>query len=138
PLSHPLRVPAHLVRGALVQLDELEQLGNPAAFLAPVERREQLEVLAPGQIRIEPRCLDEAADSVESVRQLVLRVAPEQPRASAVRPQQAEQDAHRRRLARAVRAEESVDVPGTNREVDSIDGEDVAVAFEQAAGLERK
>ena len=111
PLAHPLRVAADPVTGPLAQLDELEQLLDPAATVAAVEGREQLEILAPAQIGIEVRRLDEPGHAVERFGQLVLRVAPEQTGRPGVRAHEPEQDAHRRRLSGAVGAEKAVDVP---------------------------
>ena len=43
-----------------------------------VERGEQLEVLARGQVRVEARRLDESRDALQRARALAHRVAPEQ------------------------------------------------------------
>src|SRR5207245_5206499 len=81
PLAHPLRVAPDPVVRAAEQVDQLEELVDPAAGAAPVERREQLEVLAAAQIAVEVRRLDEPGDAVERLRQLTLRIPPEQERA---------------------------------------------------------
>ena len=65
-----------LARGA--QLDDVEHLVDARGRLVAVERGEQLEVLAAGQIGIEARRLDEPGDAVEGARALAQRVAAEQ------------------------------------------------------------
>ena len=52
------------------------------------------------------------------------------------RPQQAEQDPHRRRLAGAVGPEEAGHPPGLDREGEVVDGDGLAVALGQIADLE--
>jgi hypothetical protein len=55
-----------------------------------------------------------------------------------VGPDQAEQHPQRRRLAGAVGPEVAVDVARADREVDVVDGRDLAVALDQSAGLDRR
>jgi hypothetical protein len=50
------------------------------------------------------------------------RIASEQGRRSAVGPKEAEQDADRCRLSRTVRAQESVDLTGRDRELEAVEG----------------
>ena len=77
-VSHPVRVPADLVALAVGQLDDVEDLVDAPRGVAAVERRQQLEVLAAGQVGVEARRLDEAGDAVERARAVHERVAPEE------------------------------------------------------------
>ena len=101
-LPHSLRVAADLVARPAPQTDRLEHVADAFAGVAAVEGREQLEVRAPGEVRVEVRRLHESGHPVERGWKLVLGVAPEQPDLSRVRPQQPEHHAHRGRLAGAV------------------------------------
>ena len=137
-LAHAVRVAADLVLGPVGEVDGVERLADPSCGSVAVERRHQLEVAAARQIRVEARRLDEAGDAVERGRTLQERVAPEQPRRALVGPDQAEQHPQRRRLACSVGPEVAVDVTGADREVDVVDGGDLAVALDQPAGLDRR
>jgi hypothetical protein len=101
-----------------------------------VEGRKQLKVLVPAEIGVEVGRLDESGHAVERRGEVVLRVAAEEPRLSAVGPDQAEQDPQRRRLAGAVRPEEAVDVSWLDAEIDVVDRGDCAVALEETASFD--
>ena len=105
---------------------------------AAVKGSEQLEVLPAREVTVEVRGLDEAGDAVESLRRLSLRVTAEQADLAAVGRDQAEEDAHRRRLAGAVRAEEAVDVADTDGEIDIAHRDDSAIALDEPARDDRK
>ena len=64
-LAHAVRVAADAVALAVGQLDDVQRLVDPRRGVAAVERREQLEVLAAREVRIEARRLDEARDAVQ-------------------------------------------------------------------------
>ncbi len=113
PLAHPVGVAADPVARPVGQVDGVEHLVDPRAGVAAVEGREQLQVLAPGQVRVELRRLDEPGDPLERAPAHADRIAAEQPGAARGRPDQAEQHAQRRRLAGAVRAQVAVDVAGS-------------------------
>src|SRR5205814_951801 len=136
PLAHALRVATDAIVGALVEIDERQQLVDSIAATVAVESREELEVLAAAEVGVEVRRLDEAGNAVERGRQVVLGVAPEEPRLALVLVDQAEQDPERRRLAGSVRPEEAVDVAPFDGQVDVVDSGDRAVALDEAAGLE--
>ena len=137
PLPHPLRVAADLVACPALKPDRLEHGADPAGGVPAVEGGEQLEVRAAGQIRVEVGRLDEAADTVERLRKLPLRVATEDPDLALVRAQQSEQHAHRGRLAGPVRAEEAVDVALVDAQIDVVHRTDVPVRLDEPAGLHR-
>ena len=68
PLAHPVREAADAMAGARGQLDDLEHLVDALPCAAAVERGEQLEVLARGEVGIEARRLDESGDALQSAR----------------------------------------------------------------------
>ena len=107
-----------------------------AAGDAPVEIAEQAQVAPAGQIRVEARPLDEAGHAVERARSVDQRITPEEPRVALGRPDQPEQHPQRGRLAGAVRPEVAEDVASIDRQVDVVDGDDVAVALDQPSRFE--
>src|SRR5207302_9359399 len=78
PLAHAVGVAAHPVCRAGCELDYLEHLADALARTRPVERGEQLEVLAGAEVGIEARRLDEAGDPLQRVRPVAPGIAPEQ------------------------------------------------------------
>src|SRR5581483_6577286 len=78
-----------------------------------------------------------AGDALERLGKLVLRVAAEEAHRALVGADQAEQHPHRRRLPRAVRAEKAVDIAALDRQVDGVDGNDLAVPLGEPARLDR-
>jgi hypothetical protein len=75
-----------------VEIDEPEQRIDSVDPAVAVVRGEQFQVLPAGQVRVERRRLDEAADALERGRNLRLRVAPEQTCLACRRPDQSKQD----------------------------------------------
>ena len=136
-LAHAVRVAADLVLGAAGEVDGVERLVDPVLGAVAVERRHQLEVAAPAQVRVEARRLDEARDAVEGASALEQRIAAEEARGALVGPDQPEQHPQRRRLAGPVGSEVAVDVAGAHGQVDVVDRRDVAVALDQPARLDR-
>src|SRR5581483_7074385 len=113
------------------QLDELEHLVDAGARTWLVVVREQLQIPAAGKVGIEPRPLDEAGDAVERLRAGEHRVAPEELGAPGRRPDQPEQHSQRRRLAGAVRPEIAEDVAALDRQVDTVDRDELSVALDE-------
>ena len=107
-----------------------------AARHAAVEIAEQAQVAAARQIRIEARALDEAGHAVERARAVDQRITPEEPRVALRRADQPEQHPQRGRLAGAVRPEVAEDVASIDRQVDVVDGDDVAIALDQPSRFE--
>ena len=138
PLPHPVRVAPDTILAAIAQLDDVEHLLDARARNATVEIAEQVQVAAAGQIRIEARALDETGHPVQSTRSVDQRVAAEETRPAVGRPDQPEQHPQRGRLAGAVRAEVAEDVASVDRQVDVVDGDDVAVALDQSLRFERR
>ena len=77
-LAHAVRVAADLVARAVGELDGVERGVDPRGRVAAVERGDELEVPAAGQVGVEARRLDEAGDAVERAHALDERVAAEQ------------------------------------------------------------
>src|SRR5205085_12435791 len=109
-LPHPVRVAADAVLCTVAELDQLEDFVDPGPCAAAVVVRQQLEVPATGQVRVEARAFDEAGDPLEGLRAVDERVASEELRRPGRRADQAEQDAQQRRLAGAVRPQVAEDV----------------------------
>src|SRR5205085_10772159 len=116
----------------------LEYLLDARARVAVVVVGEQAEVPPAREVGIEARALDEAGDAVERRRAVGERVAPEELHRALRRPDQAEHHPQRRRLARAVRAEVAEDVAPLDGQVDVVDGDDLAVALDEAARRDRR
>ncbi len=138
PLAHPMRVATHLVLGTGSQLYDREHLVDARGCAVAVEPGQQLEVLASGQVRVEPRCLHEPGDALQRPRAHTQRVMPEQLHRALARHDQAERHAQRRRLARPVGPQEPVHVSRTDVQVDVIDREHVLVALHQSSGADRR
>ncbi len=122
PLAHPVGVAADPVARTIGQVDGVEHLADPQTGVAAVVGREQLQVLAPGQVGIELRGLDEPGDPLQRPPAHPDRVTAEEPGLAGRRPDQAEEHPKRRGLSRPVRAEVAVDVAGFHREVDAVNG----------------
>ena len=69
-LAHPVREAADAVAGARGQLDDLQHLVDALLCAVPVERGQQLEVLARGEVRVEARRLHEPGDTLQRARAL--------------------------------------------------------------------
>ncbi len=136
PLAHAVRVAADLVLGAVAEVDRLERLLDAGPGVAAVEAGEQLEVAPAAQVRIEAGRLDEPRDPLEGAGALAHRVAPEQLGATGRRADQAQEHPQRRGLPGPVGPEVAVDVAGLHRQVDAVDGGEVAVALHQAPGAD--
>src|SRR6185437_9660837 len=94
---------------------------------------ERTQVRAAGEVRVERGRFHERAD-LEQPPPVVAREWPaEQLDRARVRMEQAGEQAHRRRLAGAVGAEEAVDNPARDGQVEAVEGEPRAVALAQAA-----
>jgi hypothetical protein len=125
PALHATRVRPHLAIGGLRQADPLEQfLSSPLALRArkALQRRLELEMLAPGQQRVESGLLERRADRRAHLGALPDHVEAGHRRSTRRRGQERDQHVHRCRLAGAVRAEEAVDLAGSDVEVDPVDG----------------
>jgi hypothetical protein len=117
-----------------VEADQIDQLSDtPLRDAVRLSKCEQVVVgRAPGVHR--PR-LEQCADLVERRRQLAV-VPPVDRDVAGCRPVEPEDQAHRRRLARAVWAEEAGDDARLHREREIIDGTLLAVVLRQIPRLD--
>ncbi len=137
-LAHAVRVAPHAVIRARCQLDQIEHLRDAPARIAPVQRGQQLEVLAAAQIGIEARRLHKAGHALQRARAIAHGVASEQLHVALAGCDESEGHAQGGGLAGAVRAEKAVHVAHLHRQVDAIDGEDLSVALDQSEGADRR
>jgi hypothetical protein len=121
---HAAGVAADAPVGRAGEPDAAQQLvraGRPVAPRDAVQRHLQLEVVAPREQRVERGLLERCADRAPDARPLANDVVAAHPRRPGGRRQQRREHVHGRRLARAVRAEEAVDLARGDREVDPVD-----------------
>ena len=98
-----------------------------------------VEVVADAEFRIGGRALHQMADPSPEARRPGSDPLAEEFRVAGRRPDHAEQHPDRGRLARAVEAEEGVDLASGDAQVDAVDGEGAApVALGQAGRLDRE
>ena len=113
PTLHPARVAADLAIGRVGQPDALQQLGATLFALAlaqAVQRALQTHVLGAGEERVERRLLQRRADRATHLRALRNDIQARDARLAGGGRQQRREHEHRRRLARAVGTEETVDL----------------------------
>ena len=135
-LAHAVRVAADAILRPVGEVHGVEGLVDLRARVAAVERRDELEVLAAGEVGIEARRLDEPRHAIQCALAVDHRIPAEEPCAAPARTDQPEQDAQRCGLAGAVGAEVSVDVARLDGEVDVVDGGDGAVGLDESARLD--
>ena len=138
PLLHPVRVAADAILRTVAQVDRVEHLLDARRRHAAVEIAEQAQVPAGGEIRIEPRALDEPRNPVEGPRAHLQGIAAEQQRAPRGGTDQTEQHAQRGGLARAVRSKVAEHVAALDRQVDAVDRRDLAVSLDETACGDRR
>ncbi len=135
PLAHAERVGAHEAVGVGGQLDEAQQNVDAGGGRGE-QAAGDLEVFAAGEVAVERRALDERADAAERTAVARGERLAEDLHRAAARPQQAQQQADRRRLAGAVGTEEAVDGAGRHREVQLVDAVAAREALAQSVGLD--
>jgi len=114
-----------------LQSELLEQLVRPAPRLGArevVQASEHPEVLATGEVLVHRGVLAREPDQLPYLVRLRADVEPADARRPGVCVEQRRQDAHRRRLARAVRAEQSEDGSVAHLEVDAVEGTHLGLA----------
>ena len=133
-LSVALRVrPALLAR---VELEPLDQGGPPALDEPATQPTEQVDDLSTRQVGPQRDVTGDVGESSVQCCRLGPGVATEQPRVTAVRAQQPEEDPDRGRLPRAVRPEEPVHLTGGDRQVESVEGQRGSEAFGESGDLD--
>src|ERR1039458_3125222 len=106
------------------ELGDLEHLVDALLCPISVERGQELEVLARGQVRVEAWRLNESRDTLERPCALAHRVTPEQLDSALGGNDQPEGHPQRGRLASAIRSQEPIHVADADIQVDVIDRED--------------
>ena len=122
------------IRG-VAQPDVSEQLGDARLRdrrREPVERRGVAEVVSPGHVSVEPDVVGQVPDATLDGEGRARRVQPVDAGFPGRRLGKAEEHEDRRRLARAVRTEETEDLPGLDHEVEVIHRRHLAVALAEA------
>jgi hypothetical protein len=142
PAGHAARVRAHEPVGRLVEPDLREQLvdarGQVAAAQA-VDLALQAHVLAPGGVAVAARLLANAADRAPHGARLGHHVVTRHAGGARVGARQRREDAHGRRLARAVGPDEREDRAGGDAQVQAVERPHVAgIGFHEALGFDRR
>ena len=107
-------------------------VARPRAPSMPVEPGRVAQVLATGHVAVEADAVGHVADAALDLERAARRVEPDDPGLPGGRLGQAEEHEDRRRLARAVLAEQAEDLAGADLEVEVVDRDEVAVALGQA------
>ena len=136
-LAHAHRVRGDLVVGARGQAHPLQRRPDPLARVAAPGRGQQAEVVAAGQVRVEPGLVDDRPDPGLRPLPLGRDRDPEQRHRAAVGPGQAEQGADQRGLARAVRPEVAERDAARDQQLDAVDRDVGPEPLGQAVGLHR-
>jgi hypothetical protein len=120
-------------RSPALQVDFREHRADPALRRARVAR-EHLQVVAPGQERVERRPFDHRADARKGGRGS--GALAEHGHGAGRRPHETEQHAQRGALPGAVRPQEAVHLAPPHAQVEPIDRDRLAVALAERAGLD--
>jgi hypothetical protein len=138
---HAAGVAAHAAIRSLGEADPPQQLiGARRALLLGqgLQRRLQAQVLTAGQQRVEGGLLQGGTDPLAHLGAFLDHVVSGNPGRTRGRRQEGRQHVHRGRLPRAIRAEEAVDLPGIDMEVDAVDGaRTVLEDADQLVGFDR-
>ena len=117
------RLPFEYVRALLrrVELETLEQLVAAVHVEIAAQATEQVDHLAAGELRPQAELAGHVRQAAVQLDRVVPRITAEQLDVPRVGAQQPEEHANRRRLARAVRAEEPVDLAGLDRQIQPVE-----------------
>ena len=138
--AHPARVGLGRSSAGVDEVEALEQLaaaglGVPAA--GAVEPSDHRQVLEAGEVFVDRRVLAGEPDPLAQRGSVVAHVEAEHARAAGVGLQQRGEDAHERRLAGAVRAQQPHDLALPDGQVDAVERAHLAEALDEAAHLDR-
>jgi hypothetical protein len=133
-LPHPQRVALHAATAGLSEVDECQDLVHARAR-DPAGDGEHAEVVPSRPARMGVERLEQDPDAHDRVVELAVARAQDR-RASRGRLDEAEDRAHRRRLARAVGAEEPRDPARADREREVVDGEGGAEPLREPVDLD--
>ena len=141
PALHAARERLDLVVRALRELDEVEELVGARAEVLPGQPEVAAvddDVLADGQLHVERVLLRHDAEPRADLRAVAGGIDVEHAQRPLRDGRDAPDHAHRRRLARAVRAEEAERLAALQVEVDRVDGDEVAEALHEIACLDQR
>src|SRR5450756_184124 len=139
-LAHPGRETAHAAPADIGKPNPGQQDGasDPQGSLRqPGRHAEDQEVLGRGEVWVERGPFDQRPDAGDD-RGSRTRWLAQEARLARGRPEEAEQQPDRGRLARAVRAKEAEDAAGGHREVDGVHGPDRPEGPRETARLDRR
>ena len=140
PPLHPTGVAARDAVGGLAQADELEQFvdaGAQGRAGHAVDPALEHEVLAPGRLPVHAGLLCDVPDRAAHAVRVANDVFAGDDRASGVGSRQRRERAHGRRLAGAVRAEQSEHLAVADGERDAVERLDLLVALAEVFGDDR-
>ena len=140
PAAHAARVRLRDAVAGVGEAEALEQLGGArlgGAAAVAVEAADHRQVLEPGEVLVDRRVLAGEADAGAQLRGLADHVEAGHAGRAGVGGEQRREDAHRRRLAGAVRAEHAEHGAGRGLEVDAVERAHVAERLDEAADLDR-
>jgi hypothetical protein len=120
-----------------VEVEAGEQVVPPGRVEAPAQPGEQVDDFAAGEVGPEGDIARDVGNPSVQLRHIGPRVAAQQSGLATVGAQQPEQDPDRRRLARAVGSEETVNLALLDGEVQAVEGDGGAEGFTQPADLDR-
>src|SRR5690606_28860747 len=120
-----------------VELEPFEQLGPAPAVGGPAfVPGEDVDRLAPGELRPQAGVAGHVGESAVDGDGVAPRVPAEHLGGAGVGAEHAEEDADRRRLARAVRPEEAGDLTGRDREGEPVERTGGAEGLREVAGAD--
>ena len=134
-LAHAHRVLRHLVIGAMGEADAFERRPDAVACLPFACGGEDLEVLPPGQMAVEPRLVDDGPNSCQGHIAMPWNGVSEQRHRAGIGVGQTQQHADERGLAGAVRSEVAEGTSTGHEELDTVDRDVLPEALCQPMGL---
>ena len=104
--------------------------------LHPIDPAEESQVLPHRQVFVERELLRHVADDLAHLFGIARDVEARDFRSSAARPEEAAEDADRRRFPRAVGSEEAHDFAAPRLEAHVVDGDEIAEALDEPVGAD--
>ena len=139
-LHAPGIVPRRLV-GHRLEADERQKLIDPPRAALPgnmVEVREERKLLPRGEVAVHGDLLRDVADSAAHLRRVLDHIRSGHLRLARVRPRLGHEDAYGRRLAGAVWAQQSEDLPFAHLEIHARQRRDIPETLGEPANADRR
>ncbi|KTW14884.1 hypothetical protein NS258_06400 [Sphingomonas sanguinis] len=134
-LLHPKRIGAGPCRCRIAHLDDLQHPIDLACRQTEQTSRD-VEIGPAGEMVVQRGAFDKGSHLGKGIAPPPDQVVTDQPDRARIRPQQAEQQAHRRGLAGAVRTQKAVDAPHRYAQRHIVDHAPPSVAFGQMLGFD--